>query len=423
MSQLEHKLAEKKTQLGGAPAALPAGLSTLLALPKIRERFEEVLGARSAGFLSSVLSVVNGNEMLRSADPMSVIGAAAVAATLDLPINPNLGFAAIVPYRENGKLVAQFQMMARGYVQLGIRSGQYLAMNAAALYEGERVAWDRITGILTYDLSKKSSDVVVGYAAYFKMINGYEKFLYMPVADIQAHGKKYSKSFTNPKGQWQTEFDRMAQKTVLKQLLSHWGILSIDMQKAIAADQAVVRSADAGDDDYAYPDNPGRDDTPNPVVVNTTVVENRPDAPSESKSGEEVLTPPASEPATPPPASASAPSAGDNTPSDQFLKLTGVGYPREGAEKLVGLIGKSTPLSKWSSVQREAFALIVSAVAYSVQRGMGIDEIQDALHSCIKSPKSWNKGALDALRQDLAAVFVLEEGGATDDTDDSDLSS
>lgn len=421
MSQLEHKLAEKKTQISSTPAVLPAGLSSLLALPKIRGRFEEVLGARSAGFLSSVLSVVNGNELLKSADPMSIIGAAAVAATLDLPINPNLGFAAIVPYRENGKPVAQFQMMARGYVQLAIRSGQYATMNVAEVLEGEIAYRNRITGDITWREPEKPSTKEVGYVAYFRLLNGFEKFLFMTVDEIHAHGRKYSKSYNNPKGQWQTEFSRMAQKTVLKQLLSHWGILSIDMQKAIAADQAVVRSADAGVEDYAYPDNPGRDDTPKPVVVNTTAIENPSEEPETGQAPAAVLTPPSAEPANPPAASVASPSAGDNTPSEQFLALTGAGYPREAAEKIVGLIGKNVPLAKWSPFQREAFALVVSAVVNSLQRGMEMDEIQDALHSCIKSPKSWNKGAVEELRRALGAVFVLVEGGAADEPTDADL--
>ena len=409
MSDLNTKVSDRKNQLANPPAPVqPSTLAKLLQSVDIRSRFEDVLGARAGGFLSSVLSVVNGTAALKEADPMSIIGSAAIAASLDLPINPNLGFAAIVPYRENGKPVAQFQMMARGYVQLGIRSGQYLAMNTAALYEGEFIAWDRITGRLTYDLSKKSSDVVVGYAAYFKMVNGYEKFLYMTVAEVQAHGKKYSKSYHKEKGQWQTEFDRMALKTVLKQLLSHWGILSVDMQHAIAADQSVTYGASIDPNAFQYPDN-AHSEGSGETFVNTTATPTDENSPDSRETHGEVLAPPDADSAnaSEPPASAAV--EGANTPSGWFLKLTHAGYPQPAAEQLVQMVGKGAPLTKWTVHQQEAFQLVARAVLHGLQQGMTAEDLQGVLSSLLAAPKAWNKAAVEQLTHGLLAVLGTSE--------------
>jgi recombination protein RecT len=196
-----------------------------------------MLGAKSAGFMSSILSVVNSNQDLKACDPMSVIAAAAVAASLDLPINPSLSFAHIVPY--SGR--AQFQMGWRGFVQLGMRTGQYKTMNIAVVYEGELKNYNRITGEMEFNLAAKKSDKIIGYVAYFKLLNGFEKYYYMTMEQVTKHGKQYSKVFTNPKGRWVQDFDAMALKTVIKMLLSKYGIMSIDMQKAVTHDQGVIQ--------------------------------------------------------------------------------------------------------------------------------------------------------------------------------------
>jgi recombination protein RecT len=162
---------------------------------EIRKRFEQVLGKKAAGFMSSIISAVNTNDELRKADPMTIIAAAAVAASLDLPINPSLGFAHIVPY--GGK--AQFQMGWRGFVQLGMRSGQYKTINTCQVYEGELLESNRFTGEMFFDERKRTSDRVIGYVAYFKLINGYEKYLYMTVDQVTAHGKQYSRSLITPR--------------------------------------------------------------------------------------------------------------------------------------------------------------------------------------------------------------------------------
>jgi recombination protein RecT len=246
---------------GQAPALT---LTALMSQANVRGRFEQILGQKAAGFISSVINVVNNNKHLQEADPKSVLAAAVVAATLDLPINPNLGYAAIVPYREGGgPPVAQFQMQWKGFVQLGLRTSLYEAMNASEVYEDELEFWNPITGEIRFTPMDKwkfryegRTDKIVGYVAYFKLLAGFEKYWYMTVAQIHAHGKRYSKSYSNPKGKWQTDFHSMALKTVIKQLLSKYGILSVDMQTAMRADQATIKPAndDATDFNFTYDD-------------------------------------------------------------------------------------------------------------------------------------------------------------------------
>lgn len=223
-------------------------LSVLMKQKPIRDRFEEILGKRRPVFEASLLSAYNGSTSLKEAEPMSVIASAMIAATLDLPINQNLGFAHIVAYQ--GK--AQFQMGYKGFVQLAMRTGQYKTMNYAAVYEGELKNHNRITGDIEIDPKGRTGDKVIGYVAYFRLISGFEKYLYMTVEEVTAHGKKYSASFKKNTGRWVEDFEAMALKTVIKLLLSKWGILSVEMQKALEVDQAVVEVIDG---DIKYPDN------------------------------------------------------------------------------------------------------------------------------------------------------------------------
>ena len=204
----------------------------------VKQRFEYILGKKSAGFISSLLSLTNANPKLQECNPQTVLSAAMTAATLDLPINPNLGFAYIVPYRNKGVMQAQYQMGYKGYIQLAMRTGQYKTVNVCPVYEGQIQEIDCFTGEISR--GEKASDTIVGYMAYFKLINGFEKYLYMTVAELEAHGRKYSKAYGNL---WASNFSAMASKTVLKLLISKYGIMSIEMmgmEKALAADQAVI---------------------------------------------------------------------------------------------------------------------------------------------------------------------------------------
>lgn len=227
--------------------------------PEVQAKFKELLGKRSSSFCTSVLQIVASNPMLSKADASSIYQAAAVAATLDLPLNDNLGFAYIVPYNNKQpdgtfKTVAQFQMGYKGFIQLAQRSGQFKSIYASPIYKGQIVNENPLEGY-EFDFTQKS-DVLVGYAAKFKLLNGYEATLYMSIDQLKKHGSKYSKTFSNKGGLWNTDFDAMASKTVLKLLLSKFAPLSIDMQRAVITDQALVNDADTVDVTYIDNDEP-----------------------------------------------------------------------------------------------------------------------------------------------------------------------
>ncbi|MCY8412773.1 recombinase RecT [Bacillus spizizenii] len=202
-----------------------ATMKGLLSSPSVIKRFEEVLGKRATQFTASILSLYNSEQMLQKTDPMSVISSAMVAATLDLPIDKNLGYAWIVPY--GGK--AQFQLGYKGYIQLALRTGQYKSINCIPIHEGELQRWNPLTEEIEIDFEKRESDAVIGYAAYFELINGFRKTVYWTKAQVEKHKKKFSKSDFG----WKNDWDAMALKTVLKAVLSKWGILSVEMQKAV----------------------------------------------------------------------------------------------------------------------------------------------------------------------------------------------
>lgn len=200
------------------------------------KNLQAMLGQKAQGFATSVLSVVNNNRLLQNAEPATIYSSAMVAASLDLPINPNLGFAAIVPYGKS----AQFQIMTRGLIQLAIRSGQYERITNAVVHKGELVKYDPFKDEYEFDASKKESDEIIGYMAYFRTVGGFEKYFYMTKEEAMAHGKKYSKSFAT--GVWASDPTAMCLKTVTKLLLSKFGILSIEMQRAIRWDQGVAKN-------------------------------------------------------------------------------------------------------------------------------------------------------------------------------------
>lgn len=227
-------------------------LQTMLSKVNVKEKFESMLGKKAAGFMSSIMSVVNSNEMLAECEPNSVLMSAGIAATLDLPINPNLGFSALVPYRKKGVAIAQFQIMTKGFIQLAQRSGQYKTINSSEVYEGEIKSNNRFTGEIEFDLNGRKSDKIIGYVGYFKLLNGFEKYFYMSTEDIKKHAGKYSQTYKRGYGNWNDEFDAMAKKTVMKLMLSKYGVLSIEMQSALTFDQSEVKGS-ISDVDNAEP--------------------------------------------------------------------------------------------------------------------------------------------------------------------------
>lgn len=273
-----NKLAKKNSNVGKNT------LKALVNADVTKKKFQEMLGNKAAGFLTSLMNTTNGNAQLQQADPNSILKAGAIAATLDLPIDPNLGFAYIVPYNNKGKNEAQFQMGYKGFVQLAIRTGQYKRINVTELYEGQFESYDPITDELKYNLDNRLSDEITHYVAYFQTINGFEKYNVMSKEEIENHAKKFSKTYSYKGSSWQTNFNTMAKKTVLKLLLSKFGILSIEMQTAQKADQAVIREFDKNNIEVEYVDNENNiNDTTDDIVINES------DATNESNSDDEEL--------------------------------------------------------------------------------------------------------------------------------------
>ena len=230
-------------------------IKSLLSRDSVKKKFEELLGKKAQGFITSVLQCVSSNDLLSKADPASIYHAASVAATLDLPLNNNLGFAYIVPYNQKQKdgtykQVAQFQLGYKGFIQLAQRSGQFKTISASPVYEGQIIESNPLTGY-KFDFTKKTSDKVIGYAGYFRLLNGFEKIVFSTIEELKSHGLKYSQTFKKGYGLWNDNFDSMATKTVIKLLLSKFAPLSIEMQKAVVTDQAVINDEEAIDVTYA----------------------------------------------------------------------------------------------------------------------------------------------------------------------------
>lgn len=234
-------------------------LKQFLSKEEVKGKFQELLKDKAPTFIASLLQVSGSSTALKNADPTSIMNAALMAATLDLPINQNLGFAWIIAYGDK----AQFQMGWRGYVQLAQRTAQYVRINVIEVHKNQFTSWNSLTEELVGDFSIDGDGDIVGYCGYFKLINGMEKTVYWSKAKVTAHGKRFSKSFAS--GPWRDLFDEMAKKTVLKNMLSKWGILSIEMQKAIQADQAVIKETEDGE--FEYVDNQP-DEKADPQEVN-----------------------------------------------------------------------------------------------------------------------------------------------------------
>lgn len=198
--------------------------------PAVQQKLAEVVSGNSKQFTASLLSVVNNNSLLAKADSNSIMTAAMKAAVLNLPIEPSLGFAYIVPYKGQ----AQFQIGYRGLIQLAIRSGQVKNINAGVIYASQFVSYDPIFEELQLDLTKPATGDVAGYFASLELTNGFRKMTYWTLERVTAHGKRFSKTFTS--GPWKTDFDAMAQKTLLKDIISKYAPLSTEMQEAVVAD-------------------------------------------------------------------------------------------------------------------------------------------------------------------------------------------
>lgn len=222
--------------------------------PVVKQRFQDVLKDKAPMFLANLVQLANTD--LKGVEPNSIFSGALISASLDLPLNKSLGFAYLIKYGQQ----AQFQLGYKGLVQLAQRSGQYKRLNVIEVYKGELVSYNRLTEEIEIDFKKKESEEVIGYVAYFKLINGFEKTVYWSKEEVDNHAKKYSKTYNFKNGVWKLNYDAMAKKTVLKNMLSKWGILSIDLQKAIESDQAVINKSiedttEIKEEDLIYIDN------------------------------------------------------------------------------------------------------------------------------------------------------------------------
>lgn len=220
-------------------------MKNLLANQGMQNLFADALNENKDRFLASIIDLYNGDTYLQGCNPKEVAMEALKAATLNLPINKNLGYAYIVPYKNKGKLTPQFQIGYKGYIQMAQRSGQYKALNAGIMYEGMDIKRDFLRG--TFEIiGEPKSDKVIGYFAYFQLLNGYEKAVYMTKDEVTEHAKRYSQAYGSDYSPWKKQFDEMAQKTVIKKLLSKYGVLTTEFQDAVKEeeDREVLRATE-----------------------------------------------------------------------------------------------------------------------------------------------------------------------------------
>lgn len=214
---------------------------------------------RASRFIASISSAVATNPSLQECDAGTILSGALLGESLNLSPSPQLGQYYLVPYYDSkrGCKVAQFQLGYKGYIQLAIRSGQYKKLNVLAIKKGELVKYDPLNEEIEVNLiddeEERENAETIGYYAMFEYTNGFRKSLYWSKSKMEKHALKYSKGYSAHKGYtfWETDFDGMAFKTMLRQLISKWGIMSIDMQQAVEKDMATINT----DGTYEYVEN------------------------------------------------------------------------------------------------------------------------------------------------------------------------
>ena len=236
-----------------AKQSLNTMLNAFLDREGMNKRFNELLGKRTPQFVSSLVTLINATPQLQKAfyeAPITIVQSALKAATYDLPIDPSLGYAYIVPFNNkqsdgSKRAEAQFILGYKGMIQLALRTGVYKTINVSDVRVGEVQSYDRLKGEIDIkwieDDDEREQTPIAGYAGYYKLINGTEHTIYMTVKQIDAHEKKHRKGQYRGKG-WNDDYDAMCQKTVLRKLLSKWGIMSIDYR---TADAATIAAAEA----------------------------------------------------------------------------------------------------------------------------------------------------------------------------------
>lgn len=234
-------------QVAPAQQSVNQLMNSMLDGEKLRGRFNELLGNRSAQFVSSIVSLVNGSPELQKAfyeSPMTVIQAGLKAAAFDLPIDPNLGYAHIIPFKNSkkdadgnwtSKYEATFILGWKGMNQLALRTGAYKTINVVDIREGEMKSFNRLTEEADVEFIEdddlRETKPIIGYLGYYRLVNGAEKTIYMTIKQIENHEKKFRKGQYMGKG-WRDDFDAMARKTVYRKLIGKWGVMSIQYQSA-----------------------------------------------------------------------------------------------------------------------------------------------------------------------------------------------
>lgn len=220
--------------------------NAMLENTRTQEYLTNVLGEKKQTFVSNMVALVSSNKALSECDPSTIMFSCLKATALGLAIDPSLGLAWVLPYRDNknNTTVATFQLGAKAYTQLALRTAQYKKINVRDVREGEIVGEDFVSGEMQFKKLEKDREKapIVGYVAMFELINGFSKQLYMSIEEIDAHAKRFSQTYRKGYGLWADKDMRpkMAEKTVLKLLLSKWGVLSVEMEQAIKSDSAVL---------------------------------------------------------------------------------------------------------------------------------------------------------------------------------------
>lgn len=268
----------------------------------VKNQINEVVGGKNGKrFISSIVSAVGNNPTLQECQNSSIVSAALLGESLNLSPSPQLGQYYMVPFKDNktGTKVAQFQLGYKGYIQLAIRSGQYKKLNVLAIKKGELIRFDPLNEDIEVniieDTNEREKAETIGYYAMFECVNGYRKAMYWSKEKMKAHAVKYSQGYAADlkKGTkwtfWSKDFDGMAYKTMLRQLISKWGPTSIDMENAIDSDMTVINE----DGTHTYvettPVEQSEDETYEEVVEQTAeqTVEETESVPEEKKNNEE----------------------------------------------------------------------------------------------------------------------------------------
>lgn len=224
-SSLKNQLIEKGQSIVNVEETM---IKNLMNSEDIKLRFTEVLKDKAPEFMNSIINLVNGDKDLIECEPRSVIDACMIAASLNLPVDKKLDYTWIIPYKKK----ANFQLGYKGYIQLLLRTGDYKAINVIEVYEGQLKFWNPLAEEFDIDVAAKKSDAVIGYAGYFEMLNGFRKSVYWSKENMDAFRDGFSKG--DPR--WNYDYKAMAKKTVMRNMISKWGSLSAEMQKAYLED-------------------------------------------------------------------------------------------------------------------------------------------------------------------------------------------